>query len=598
MSPGLPSLAQFEHAVAAGDRATAFSLAIDILRAVDRLYGGLAQVDLGAAAGSPDVEAQFADRFCPALLTLMEQETDFAGRRFALLVSQHRWIDVLLSLCAPEKLAPFRKFLQEAPGSGLALRKHLTVLPTFSAAPADLPAWEAIDAPATHTGLLHLIGSRYCFTHQSYALRERVLEWLPGRIGEAPLADFEPRMLVEPYMQSSYAMSARKHAIKADIIAQMRAFCLKAGCAELTTPPPRNAKPTVVVTTEGFGIGHSVFRTHSKAVRSLRERFHVVGLCFQASLNAPAVRDCFDQVLFYPSGDFMDVMRIVAQQVIALKPAMTLQLGVGMSPHTIALASLRLAPVQCASFSHTATTMSPFVDHMVIPDTFVSAKDRFSEPLLLLPMEAMPYASRAEGDDISAEARSAPPRRRGKDDVIRIALPAAIMKLNPHLFDAVARIVEQASRPTEVHFFPLGGVGLGYAALQRAVKIKNAVVHRELDYRTYLRQVAACDFFLSPFPYGNVNSVVDAIRVGVPGVCLDGPEPHAHADTAFFSRADLPSELIAHSVDGYVANAVRLIDDLQWLDHCREAAASADFETRLYNGQPAQFCDAMAALLN
>jgi predicted O-linked N-acetylglucosamine transferase (SPINDLY family) len=71
-----------------------------------------------------------------------------------------------------------------------------------------------------------------------------------------------------------------------------------------------------------------------------------------------------------------------------------------------------------------------------------------------------------------------------------------------------------------------------------------------------------------PFPYGNMNSIIDAFQLGLPGVCLDGIEAHAHADAAFFARIALPAELIAGSVDDYVAAAVKLIDDEAWRAHC------------------------------
>ena len=38
-----------------------------------------------------------------------------------------------------------------------------------------------------------------------------------------------------------------------------------------------------------------------------------------------------------------------------------------------------------------------------------------------------------------------------------------------------------------------------------------------------------------------MNSLFDAFQVGLPGVCLDGAEPHAHADVAIFARAAIKS---------------------------------------------------------
>ena len=62
-----------------------------------------------------------------------------------------------------------------------------------------------------------------------------------------------------------------------------------------------------------------------------------------------------------------------------------------------------------------------------------------------------------------------------------------------------------------------------------------------------------------------MNSIVDSVSLGLPGVCLDGPEAHSHADVAIFARLGLPKALSTNTVDDYVAAAVRLINDRPWL---------------------------------
>ena len=76
------------------------------------------------------------------------------------------------------------------------------------------------------------------------------------------------------------------------------------------------------------------------------------------------------------------------------------------------------------------------------------------------------------------------------------------MKLNPKVFDALADIVARAQTPTEVHVFPLGGVGLAHAELGRVVtdRIKGARVSAELPHEAYMERLSECDLFLSPFP--------------------------------------------------------------------------------------------------
>jgi predicted O-linked N-acetylglucosamine transferase (SPINDLY family) len=122
-------------------------------------------------------------------------------------------------------------------------------------------------------------------------------------------------------------------------------------------------------------------------------------------------------------------------------------------------------------------------------------------------------------------------------------------------------------------------------------------VFPEAPYDVYLSRLAACDLFLCPFPYGNMNSIIDAVSLGLPGVCLDGPEAHSHADAAMFARMNFPAELSAQDTGQYVAAAVRLIDDDGWRSHCRAIADKADLDAAFFKGDPKIFCDAIAKLV-
>jgi predicted O-linked N-acetylglucosamine transferase (SPINDLY family) len=66
-------------------------------------------------------------------------------------------------------------------------------------------------------------------------------------------------------------------------------------------------------------------------------------------------------------------VRALAAEISARKPALILYLSVGMASTIIALASLRLAPIQCASYGHMATTMSPTIDYYILPKDFVGS---------------------------------------------------------------------------------------------------------------------------------------------------------------------------------------------------------------------------------
>src|SRR6185369_15262337 len=106
-------------------------------------------------------------------------------------------------------------------------------------------------------------------------------------------------------------------------------------------------------------------------------------------------------------------VRSLSAEIAARRPVLIFYVGVGMNAQIIALASLRLAPVQCVSFGHTATTMSAAMDYFILPEDFAGTPRTFSEKLLPLPKAAMPFA---------AGPRTAIARRPSSDDTVRIAI--------------------------------------------------------------------------------------------------------------------------------------------------------------------------------
>jgi Flp pilus assembly protein TadD len=573
-----PSLRAFEQHVSEGRHREALQGALQILNAIDLGFGRLSGVDADMPADGD--EELFARRFGAALKRLFEGGAGLSESDYERVLLYHRWIDVIFSLGGIEPL------------------KNTPLLPALALRPLNATddidvdeVWRA-DPRAAATAFLRYTSSPYIFRPRAFGLRERLLEWLPERLPDVKLGALTLSRLADIYMHCSYAMTPRKHAIKAALMTAMRHALLETGCSEVEghAAPPVASRPTIVVVAENLRLGHSVHRTHSRAIASLRERFHVIGLVHPNPKGTP-IEHLFDECWDMEGADVFQLACHLANQILARKPALVFYLGVGMTPLVVALASLRLAPVQCVSFGHTATTMSQAIDYFVLPEDFVASEAVFSERVLALPKDAMPMAPR-----ISAAARG---RSRGDDGALRIALPASTMKLNPKVFDALADIVSRARTPAEVHVFPLGGVGLAHAELSRVVseRIKGARVSAELPHEAYMERLNECDLFLSPFPYGNMNSILDCFQLGLPGVCLDGLEPHSHADGAFFARIGLPQELVAQSIDDYVAAAVKLIENREWRSRCRAIVENADLNAAFFAGDAGLFCTAIADLV-
>jgi HMW1C N-terminal/HMW1 domain 2 len=596
-----PSLPALERLVTEHRHQDALRMTVRILQAINASYGCIDPVATGVSDPGGDVEEValiFATRFAAALGHLLtEPQWQITMDDYRELATHYRWIDLIFSLSGFRTSDHFISLLGQETGGqcfrldGDNFLRLLALLSVGSTIVAiDFEEFWRLDRHAASIAFFYHLSSRYVFSRRAYEFRERLLEWISPRLNEVTLANSMLARLPEVYMHCSYAATPSKHLVKRPLLEQMRRACVAAGVVENPAPiPARSSKAaTIVVVGERFSLGHAIFRAFSRPVRALRERFRLVGVLDPNPTGTP-IADFFDECIAMPQGEFLDGVLTLAAAITSRKPAVIFYPSIGMVPQVVALAALRLAPIQCASYGHMATTMSPAIDYMILPEDLARESNCFSERVLALPKAAMPFVRPA-----SFEVQ-----RRPFDGTVRVAISATIMKLNPLLFDAIARIERTAATPLEFHFLSLGAVGLAYCALARSVRdaVPRACVSHELPFEQYIARLAECDLFLSPFPYGNTTSTIDAVLLGLPGVCLDGREAHAHSDAALFARIGLPSELSASSVDAYVAAAVRLIDDEPWRRHCSERVQSADLDAAFFTGDAGLFAAAIEELI-
>ena len=400
MTTQYPSLPVLERQVAERRLADAVRTSIEILHAIDTRYGRLEHIELGEIASdgtAEDVALVFCTRFAAAFGRVMaDPDVPLTTEDFERLLTHHRWIDLIFSLSGyrtSDHVVPVLARPTQGTSltfDGLNFLRFLILRSMNSRIHANLEDYWKVSSVGTALAFLHYVGSRYVFWPRAFEFREQLLEWLPGRLGPIKLGELTLARLPEIYMHCSYAVGPRKHAIKADLMRQMRSACLEYGCTEASAQRagPLPSRPTVVVVGENFHVGHAVHRTHSRVVAALRERFHVVGVIHPDPSGTP-IASLFDECLPITGGEFLPQVKHLADAILERKPVLILYLGVGMVSQVIALSSLRLAPVQCVSFGHTATTMSEVMDYFVLPEDFAGAAHTFSEKV----------AQAAEGGD-------------------------------------------------------------------------------------------------------------------------------------------------------------------------------------------------------
>lgn len=445
------------------------------------------------------------------------------------------------------------------------------------------------DRETVVTLMFALLSARALPTPAGHAKRETLLAWLPRRLHEIDSLDFLPaQVLHDVVMHCSYADLPLKHAIKQGINRLIARALASSALAEMlpVPPPPARSRPVVAVMLEWFTSQHSIYRTHSATIRALRSRYRVIGFGLPTATDATS-RAVFDDFVELPAANTVGV----AQAIAELRPDIVYYPSVGMFALTLHLINLRLAPLQLMGIGHPATTHAPEIDGVLVEEDFLGDPFCFGEPVIALPQDAMPYVPPAETVRIPPRPPGPPP----PDQPVKVAVCASLMKINPGFLQTLAEIAERCERPVRFCFHLALAQGLSAAYLRDAILavLPGAEVNPHRPIPEYLAALNACDLFLSPFPFGNTNGLVDAVRQGLPGVCLSGPEVHSHIDGALFRRLGLPERLVANTRDEYVGEAIRLIEDEAWREDLREQLVARDPERVLFQGDATKFVDAV-----
>jgi len=552
-----------------------------------------------------EIDAHLLSRIAAATMCLFaDPDFQLSPAGFNQLLSWHRWLSTLFAASPLRNADAVLRTLNVRGPESEALEvasSDLTKLCLLyngdSHVPLDLDALWAVH-PQLAAGLcITLLAPRFCGSIESHAKREIILPWLAARLEKLDSLDVLPTAILhDAYMHCSYADRADKHDIKRGINALIRRKLQEWNLHTLPQPKPPKAgdKPVLLVVLEWFNAAHSIYRTHSRTMESARKQFHVIAV---GAKNVDAAgRAVFDAFHELPETDGMHGQLQFIAELAQQEGVHALYMpSVGMYPLTMFLTNMRVAPLQAYALGHPATTHSPEMDYVVVEEDYVGDPACFSEELLLLPSDGMPYrpSASAQGLSIEAPIRETP-------QIVEIAVAATTMKLNPGFLSALARITNECGREVRFHFLVGQAIGLVYEQVIHLVRQflgDRAVVHRHQPYDGYMRVIAGCDMFLNPFPFGNTNGIVDTISAGLVGVCRTGREVHEHIDEGLFTRLGLPSWLVAHTTDEYVAAAVRLIRNDAERCELRRRYAGSDKVQVLFQGRPEILGQKLLALL-
>ncbi|WP_143749385.1 hypothetical protein [Caballeronia arvi] len=464
----------------------------------------------------------------------------------------------------------------------------------------DIRALWELDRHAAVSLCIGITGELFPGSALAHARRENWLEWLAVHIDEIDdPSHVEASALWALYMHCTYARGAQRHAVKRGINTLVRAELEQFGITDISPADGERhsarTRPLMLVIPERLVKGHSIARTHSRTLSAARQHFEVVALCMPGSIDEEG-QSIFDRTYDLPSPiDIASCVRHIREFAQQERPDVLYMPSVGMAPLTIFLSNLRLAPLQIAGLGHPATTHASRIDYVSVEDDFVGDPSCFSEKLLRLPKDGQPYQPSALLETITPRIPDARPRA-------HIAVAASMMKLHPSFLEACRRIVERSESIVHLHFLTSGSTVLTLMHLSRilarTLTSGSYTIHGFEPYAQYVNSLNQMDMFLSPFPFGNTNGIVDAFTVGLPGICKTGQEVFERIDGALFARAWMPGWMVADTEEEYVEAAVRLATNRRERESLRASMIERNVVQRLFEGRPEVFGEMVLDLLN
>jgi predicted O-linked N-acetylglucosamine transferase (SPINDLY family) len=259
---------------------------------------------------------------------------------------------------------------------------------------------------------------------------------------------------------------------------------------------------------------------------------------------------------------------------------------IGMDRLTMQLASLRLAPVQVASWGHPETSGLPTIDHFLSAEDLEpsGAQANYVERLVALPHLGC-YCERG-----AVVPESLDPAALGIDaDAPLLVCPGTPFKYAP-AHDRVLTAIARALGRCQLVFFVHRNRAFS-DKLQR--RLERSFADAGLDagrfvvfvpwqsrpaFHGLMRRAHA---LLDTIGFSGFNTALQAVECGLPLVTREGRFMRGRLASGILKRIGVP-ELVVADADGYVATAVRL---------CRDDGYRARLRSRIEAGRDPLFED-------
>lgn len=254
--------------------------------------------------------------------------------------------------------------------------------------------------------------------------------------------------------------------------------------------------------------------------------------------------------------------------IAAQAPDVLIYPEIGMDPTTLRLASLRLAPLQAASWGHPETSGLPTIDCYLSGEALepATAQEHYTERLVALPnlgcyLERLPFS-----------AAAVDPARSGIDPQVPLLIcPGVPFKYAPQ-HDWVLPEIARRIGSCRLVFFSHWTRTL---TERLASRLRAAFLARGVDYDRYvtfipwqtpagfLGWLRRARVYLDTIGFSGFNTALHAVECSLPIVTREGRFLRGRLASGILKRLGL-EELVAPSEEAYIALVVRLAQDADY----------------------------------
>jgi predicted O-linked N-acetylglucosamine transferase (SPINDLY family) len=350
-----------------------------------------------------------------------------------------------------------------------------------------------------------------------------------------------------------------------------------------TRPVPllerRPGDPVRVGIVSGFFRNHSAFKFPVKSwIMGLDKKKFTLS-CYHTGLKSDTETDWVKKSCSrFVEGEFS--MERLAEKILADRQDILIYPEIGMNGLSIRLASLRLAPVQCAAWGHTTTTGLPTMDYYLSSDLMEpeDGKSHYSEKLIRL--------SNLSFFHIPPNLKEFRKKTRTelglRDDSVIYLCIQSLFKYLPSYDEILARIAVNVPKAL---FIFLEGRMAGPVVKKMKNRLQKAFRRHGLDSSNhsvflpfledgdYHSLLLSGDVFLDSVGWSGCNTTMDAVAHDVPVVTFPGNLMRGRQTMAILAMMGV-TETIAESVGHYIYIASHLGNDVEKRKYVKNRIAS------------------------